>query len=145
MVGGVLRSVADVSMRLQFRYEISDHLGDLLDDYVRQHRSEQSEVTALDAHRLRMWMEKEHNGFFFENRLHVYFIWDPRIHAKLYHSMQQNRKLGGFTVSQKNAIQRTRKEHETYLAEFESILRGVESSMEVASLAPRRRTTQDFF
>jgi len=51
----------------------------------------------------------------FENRLHVYFIWDPRIHAKLYHSAQQNRRLGGFTLSQKKAIQRSRKEHDTIL------------------------------
>jgi len=145
MLEALFRSVPDVSMRLQFRYEISEHLGDLLDGYVQQHRSEQPEVTALDAHRLRMWMEKEHNGFFFENSLHVYFIWDPRIHAKLYHSMQQNRKLGGFTVSQKKAIQRTRKEHETYLAEFESILRGIEGSMEGANLGPRRLSTQDLF
>src|SRR3984893_4042094 len=112
MLEALFRSVPDVSMRLQFRYEISEHLGDLLDSYVQQQRSEQAEVMALDAHRLRMWMEKEHNGFYFENRLHIYLVWDPRIHAKLYHSAQQNRKLGGFTLSQKKAIPRTRKEHE---------------------------------
>src|ERR1700692_1854557 len=39
----LFRGVPDVSMRLQFRYEISEHLGDLLDSYVQQHRSEQSE------------------------------------------------------------------------------------------------------
>ena len=75
----------------------------------------------------------------------MYFIWDPRIHAKLYHSAQQNRSCGGFTLSQKKAIQRTRKEHETYLAEFESILRGIEGSMEAASLGPRRLVTQELF
>ncbi|MGF7181511.1 hypothetical protein [Tunturiibacter psychrotolerans] len=145
MLEALFRSVPDVSMRLQFRYEISEHLGDLFDTYVQQHRNDQSEVMALDAHRLRMWMEKEHNGFYFENRLHLYFIWDPRIHAKLYHSAQQNRKFGGFTVSQKKAIQRTRKEHETYLAEFESILRGIEGSMEATNLGPRRLSTQELY
>src|ERR1700722_14758034 len=129
MLEALFRSVPDVSMRIQFRYEILEHLGDLLDSYVAQQRADQAEVMALDAHRLRMWMEKEHNGFYFETRLHVYLIWDPRVHAKLYHSAHQNRKLGGFTVSQKKAIQRTRKEHETYLAEFESILRGIEGRM----------------
>ena len=145
MLEALFRSVPDVSMRLQFRYEISEHLGDLLDSYVQQQRSEQSEVMALDAHRLRMWMEKENNGFYFENRLHIYLVWDPRIHAKLYHSAQQNRKLGGFTMSQKKAIQRTRKEHETYLAEFESILRGIEGAMEATNLGPRRLSTQELF
>jgi type IV secretory pathway VirB4 component len=145
MLEALFRSVPDVSMRIQFRYEISEHLGDLLDSYVAQQRADQAEVMALDAHRLRMWMEKEHNGFYFETRLHVYLIWDPRVHAKLYHSAHQNRKLGGFTVSQRKAIQRTRKEHETYLAELESILRGIEGSMEAANLGSRRLTTQELF
>ena len=134
-----------MSMRIQFRYEISEHLGFLFEDYVNQQRTEQSEVMALDTHRLKMWQRKEQSGFYFENRLHVYFIWDPRIHAKLYHSAQQNRRLGGFSLSQKKSIQRSRKEHDTYLAEFESILRGIESSMETANLSPRRLSTQELF
>ncbi|MHB1935031.1 MAG: VirB4 family type IV secretion system protein [Acidobacteriaceae bacterium] len=145
MLEALMRSIPDVSMRIQFRYEISEHLDGLLEQYVDQQRSEQSEVMALDTHRLRMWQRKEQAGFYFENRLHVYYIWDPRIHARLYHSAQQNRKLGGFTLSQKKTIERTRKEHETYLAEFESILRGVEGSMESANLGPRRLSTQELF
>ncbi len=141
----LFRSVPDVSMRIQFRYEISEYLGDLLDNYLHEQRTAQSEVMALDAHRLQMWREKERRGYYFENRLHVYLVWDPRIHSKLYHSAEQNRKLGGFTLSQKKAIQRTRKEHETYLAEFESILRGIEGSMEAANLGSRRLTTQELF
>src|ERR1017187_186267 len=145
MLEALFRSVPDVSMRIQFRYEISERLGNLLDSYIHEQRTEQSEVMALDTHRLRMWRQNESSGFYFENRLHVYFIWDPRIHARLYHSTQQNRSLGGFTLSQKKAIQRTRREHEAYLAEFESILRGIEGSMEAASLGPRRLVTQELF
>ena len=145
MLEALFRSVPDVSMRIQFRYEISERLGDLLESYVHEQRTEQSEVMALDTHRLRMWRQKEGSGYFFENRLHVYFIWDPRIHAKLYHSVQQKRSANGFTLSQRRAIQRTRKEHETFLAEFESILRGIEGSMEAAGLGPRRLSTQDLF
>ena len=120
MLEALFRSVPDVSMRVQLRYEISERLGDLLDNYLHEQRTEQSEVMALDSHRLRMWRQKEQSGFFFEIRLHVYLVWDPRIHAKLYHSTQQSNSIGGFTLSQKKAIQRARKEHETYLAEFES-------------------------
>jgi type IV secretory pathway VirB4 component len=145
MLEALFRSVPDVSMRIQFRYEISERLNDLLDRYIREQRTEQSEVMALDSHRLRMWRQKEQSGYFFENRLQVYFIWDPRVHARLYHSNQQAHSLGGFTLSQTKAIQRARKEHETYLAEFESILRGIEGSMEAASLGPRRLKTQDLF
>jgi type IV secretory pathway VirB4 component len=145
MLEALLRSVPDVSMRIQFRYEISERLGDLLDRYIHEERTEQSEVMALDTHRLRMWREKEQNGYFFENRLHVYLIWDPRVHARLYHSAQQDRSLAGFTLSQTKAIQRARREHEAFLAEFESILRGTEGSMEAANLGPRRLSTQELF
>ena len=141
----LFRVVPDVSMRIQFRYEISEHLGDLLERYVDQQRAEQAEVMALDAHRLRMWRQKEREGFYFENRLHVYFIWDPRIHAKLYHPAQKRESSGSFTLSQKKAIQRSRKEHDNYVAEFESILRGVESGMEAASLGSRRLSRQELF
>ena len=34
MLEALFRSVPDVSMRIQFRYEISEHLGDLLDSYI---------------------------------------------------------------------------------------------------------------
>ena len=145
MLEALFRSVPDVSMRLQFRYEISEHLGELFDGYAGEQRTGQPEVIALDTHRLRMWQQKESAGYFFENRLHVYLIWDARTHAKLYHSAQRNRQTGGFAVSQKKAIQRTRREHETYLAEFESLLRGIEGSMEGANLGPRRLSTQELF
>ena len=145
MLEALFRSVPDVSMRIQFRYEISERLNDLLDRYIGEERTEQSEVMALDSHRLRMWRQKEQNGYFFENRLHVYFIWDPRNHARLYHSSQRNHSFRGFTLSQTKAIQRARMEHEAYLAEFESILRGIEGSMEAATLGPRRLKTQDLF
>jgi type IV secretory pathway VirB4 component len=141
----LFRSIPDVSMRVQFRYEIAEHLDGLIDEYVHAQRTDQAEVMALDAHRVRNWREKERNGEYFQIRLHVYFIWNPQVHAKLYHSAQQNRKQGSFTLSQKKAIQRTRKEHETDLAEFESILRGIETSLETAEIGPRRLTTQDLF
>ena len=141
----LFRGIPDVSMRVQFRYEIAEHLDGLIDEYVHAQRTDQAEVMALDAHRVRRWREKEADGAYFQNRLHVYFIWDPRIHAKLYHSAEQNRKLSGFALGQKKAIQRGRKEHETHLAEFESIMRGIESSLETAEIGPHRLTTQELF
>ena len=49
MLEALFRSVPDVSMRVQFRYEISEHLGDLLNSYIHEQRTEQSEVMALDS------------------------------------------------------------------------------------------------
>ena len=118
-------------MRVQFRYEVSEHLGRSSGtQYIHEQRTEQSEVMALDTHRLQ-YVETGRRTAASSLRTgsHVYFIWDPRIHAKLYHSVQQNRSLLWIHTSQKNAIQRTRRAgmRPTWL-EFESILRGIEGS-----------------
>jgi type IV secretory pathway VirB4 component len=127
LIEALLRSIPDVSMRVQFRYEISEDLGTLLEDYVRTQSTTQSELMALDTHRLEMWQAREREGHYFGIRLHAYFIWDPRIHAKIYHSAEKKRRDGGIAFSQKKCIERARKEHETLLNEFESIMRGVSS------------------
>src|ERR1700751_5297184 len=44
MLEALFRSVPDVSMRIQFRYEISERLNDLFERYIREQRTEQSEV-----------------------------------------------------------------------------------------------------
>jgi type IV secretory pathway VirB4 component len=144
-VEALLRSVPDVSMRVQFRYEITEDLGDLLVHYVDMQRTEQSELMALDTHRLQMWQEKEREGHYFGIRLHVFFIWDPRLHAKIYHSAERKRQSGGISFSQKKCIERALKEHQGILSEFESIMRGIESSLEAASLGPRRLADQELF
>jgi hypothetical protein len=64
----LFRSVPDVSMRIQFRYEISERLGHLFENYLDQQRAEIAEVMALDAHRLGMWRQKEESGYYFEPR-----------------------------------------------------------------------------
>src|ERR1700749_128937 len=58
LIEALLRSVPDVSMRVQFRYELSEDLGTLFEDYVRVQRTTQSESMALDTHRLAMWEAK---------------------------------------------------------------------------------------
>jgi hypothetical protein len=145
LIEALLRSIPDVSMRVQFRYEISEDLGTLLEDYVRTQSTTQSELMALDTHRLEMWQAREREGHYFGIRLHAYFIWDPRVHAKIYHSTEKKRRDGGIVFSQKKCIERARKEHETLLNEFESIMRGVAASLEAASLGPRRLNDQELF
>jgi hypothetical protein len=145
LIEALLRSIPDVSMRVQFRYEISEDLGPLLEDYVRTQSTTQSELMALDTHRLEMWQAREREGHYFGIRLHAYFIWDPRVHAKIYHSAEKKRRDGGMVFSQKKCIERARKEHETLLNEFESIMRGVAASLEAASLGPRRLNDQELF
>ena len=106
LVQALLRSLPDVSMRLQLRYEITDGLGDLLPGYLGMERVSQSELMALDVHRLEMWQRRERQGYYLSNRLHVYYHWDPRIHANLYHSAERKRKSGGLSLSRTKCIER---------------------------------------
>src|SRR5260370_42103151 len=87
----LFRSVPDVSMRVQFRYEISEHLGDLFEGYIDQQHTEIAEVMALDAHRLRMCRQKEESGSDSQPRPHVDFIWDPSVHSRPDHSAHPER------------------------------------------------------
>lgn len=145
MIEALLRAVPDVSMRVQFRYELSDSLGALLDEYRSMERVAQPEIMALDTYRLQMWQANEQRGHYLNNRLHVYFVWDPRVHAKLYHSTERKRSAGGLVFSQKKCIERAKKEHKRLLTEFNSIMRGIESSMDAAELGPRRLSDQELF
>jgi hypothetical protein len=145
MIEALLRSIPDVSMRIQFRYELSDSLGALLDDYRSMERVAQPEIMALDTYRLQMWQANEQRGHYLNHRLHVYFIWDPRVHARLYHSAERKRKAGGLVLSQKKCIERAEKEHKALLTEFESIMRGIESSMDAAELGQQRLDNQTLF
>ncbi len=145
MIEAMLRSLPDSSMRVQFRYEITEDLGTLLEEYVSLQRTEQSELMALDTHRLAMWQARERQGFYFTSKLRVYFVWNPRIHAKIHHSTEQKRKAGGLAIGLKRCIERARTEHEELLSEFKAILSGLERSMQAARLGPRRILDQELF
>src|SRR6185312_14017134 len=55
MIEALLRSLPEQSMRVQFRYELAENLGDLLNDYIAGQRSESRAVVELDAVRLGRW------------------------------------------------------------------------------------------
>ena len=59
MLEALLRSVPEQSMRVQFRYEMVEDLGDLLERYIAGQRSERDEATVLDDLRVDRWRTKE--------------------------------------------------------------------------------------
>ena len=146
MLEALFRSVPDVSMRIQFRYEISERLGDLLE----QLRSRAAHrAVGGDGARFASAPDVATKG---KQRLLLREPASCLLHLGPAHSREalplrsaEPQRLVDSLLSQKKAIQRARKEHETYLAEFESILRGIEGSMEAASLGPRRLSTQELF
>lgn len=144
MLEALLRSLPEQSMRVQFRYEVVEDLGDLLEQYVAGQRSERGEVIALDELRVERWRGKEVNGCYMRPLLHVYFIWDPVVHHRV-SGKPLKPSRDPFSLSARKCIDRSGQEHEQLLAEYESLLRGVETALEAAELGARRLTDEDLF
>jgi hypothetical protein len=144
MLEALFRSLPEQSMRVQFRYEVVEDLGDLLEQYGEAQQSERAEVIALDEERVERWRMKEENGHYMRPLLHVYFIWDPVVHRRI--AGKPLKPTGKpFSLSARKCIERSHQEHQQLLAEFESLLRGLETTLEAAELGARRLTDDDLF
>jgi hypothetical protein len=144
MLEALLRSLPEQSMKVQIRYEVVEDLADLLEQYVAGQRSERTEVIELDALRVERWRGKEDAGAYMRPILHVYFIWDPILHHRI---IGKPLKPQGeiFNLSARKCIERSRQEHQDLLAEFESLLGGVETALGAAELGARRLTDHELF
>ncbi len=60
----LIRSLPERSMRMQARFEITEGLGDLLENYKQQLRTENPTLLALDRARLEAWIAREKDGFY---------------------------------------------------------------------------------
>jgi hypothetical protein len=144
MLEALLRSLPEQSMRVQFRHETVEDLGDLLEQFVAAQRSQREELAVLDRLRVERWRHRELSGCYMQSLLHVYFIWDPVIHHRV--SGKPGRPSGNaFNLSARKCIQRSAHEHRLLVTEFESLLRGVETALEAADLGARRLTEDDLF
>jgi hypothetical protein len=144
MLEALLRSLPEQSMKVQIRYEVVEDLADVLEQYVAGQRSERTEVIELDALRVERWRGKEDAGAYMRPMLHVYFIWDPILHHRI---IGKPLKPQGeiFNLSARKCIERSRQEHQDLLAEFESLLGGVETALGAAELGARRLTDHELF
>ena len=145
----LIRSLPERSMRMQVRFEITEGLGDLLDDYKNQLRSQNQTLLALDRGRLDAWRTREREGFYLRPLLHAYFHWNPAVHHELpgggLGNIAKRVSLDGFSLSANRCIQRTRREHEDLLSEFASILSGVEQTLRATGMVVRRLSDADIF
>ncbi len=144
MLGALLKSIPEQSMRVQMRYEVVEDLGNLLEDYTAQDQSGDGVGRILDAARLRAWRDKAATGHYLRPLLHAYFIWDPRLHHRVTGKATEQRNFS-WSLSARVSVERSRKEHEELLAEFESLLVGIEATMQAAELGARRLTDQELF
>lgn len=139
----LVRAMPERSMRLQVRFEIAEGAGNVIDRYKQENRNENPILQALDRERIEAWRARDQAGFYLRHILHAYFIWDPRAHHQQRDSDWTQRM--GFSLSAKKGIERSRQEHEELLAEFESLLAGVEATLNATGMKARRMTHNDIF
>lgn len=139
----LVRSLPERSMRMQVRFEIAEGAGNVIERYKAENRSESPVLQALDRERIEAWRTKDAAGSFLRHFLHAYFIWDPRVHHQQRDSDWTQRM--GWSLSAKKCIERTRQEHEELLAEFESLLTGIEATFHATGMNARRMTHNDIF
>jgi len=145
----LIRALPERSLRLQLRFEITEGTGDLLDRHSREKRNSSVILQTIDHEHLTAWQTREGVGDYLRHLLHAYFIWNPRVHHQSpdfewKHKMKSN---GGarWSLSAGKCIERTRQEHEDLLAEFNSLMSGVEASLHSTGIGARRMTHQEIF
>ena len=147
LLESLVRSLPERSMRMQVRFEISEGTGDLVSRYVQERRSESQVLRELDRLHIELWQSRESAGFYLEHFLHLYFIWNPRIHHQSpdFEWKRTMKSSGRLSVSAAKCIERSRQEHEELLSEFNSLLAGVEATLGATGMSIRRMTQQNIF
>jgi type IV secretory pathway VirB4 component len=142
----LIRSLPERSMRLQARFEISEGAGELIARYNREQQSPSQVLQTLDREQSNAWLRKNAEGFYVDQSLHFYFIWDPRIHHQSPDFEWKKKMRGGsVSMSAKKCIERSRREHEELVSEFNSLMSGVEASLQATGMKIDRMSHRDLF
>jgi hypothetical protein len=149
-VDALIRTCPEESMRIQIRYEVNDQIGDTLAQYEAGRNTPFEAAVALDESRVTRWMKRAGSGDFLTRGLTIYFTWSPVVHRRVMAASggaaskiaPDRESLSIFT---KTCITRSLAQHEAIMSQFESILRGVESSMIAADFSPERLTHEEMF
>jgi len=149
LLEALVRSLPERSMRMQIRFEIAEGTGDLLGRYNAQQRNPSAALQTLDRARVETWRTRDAAGYYLRDFLYAYFIWDPKIHHQST-DFEWKRKMkgtngGGWSLSAAKCMERTRREHEDLLAEFNSLMSGVETTLEATGMRARRMSHQEIF
>jgi len=147
LLEALIRSLPERSMRMQVRFEIAEGTGDLVPRYIRERHSERAVLRELDRLRVDLWRSREAAGFYLLHFLHIYYIWNPKIHHESpdFEWKRRMKSRSSPSLSARKCVERTRREHEELLAEFNSLLAGVEATLEATGMNMRRMSHRDIF
>lgn len=146
----LVRSLPERSMRMQIRFEITEGLGGLLEAYKRELRTDNPTLQSMDRSRVEAWGERERAGFYLRPIVNAYFCWDPKIHheipaAHFRSKLQEWSDWKRWSLSASKCIERSRREHEDLIAEFNSLLAGVKQTLVAIGMSTRRMTADELF
>ena len=146
LLEALIRSLPERSMRLQARFEISEGVGDLIAGYHREQHHTSRVLHEIDGEQSEIWRRKIAAGYYLEHSLHFFFIWDPRIHHQSPDvEWKKKMRVNHFSMSATKCIERSRREHEELVAEFNSLMSGVEATLEATGMKIERMTDNDLF
>ena len=155
-------TIPEESMRVQFRYEVIENVGSLLERYEAARTTTLPHVIAMDQQRVEDWRGADRAGEFLTRVAAVYFIWNPEVHARgmaesggpLKKKDDAKNSGGGIigwfkslfsSVSVSKNITASRAKHFENLNRFESLIMGMETSLTTAEMRPKRMTHEDLF
>jgi len=141
----VLRSMPERSMRLHLRCEIRQDTGDMIRRYADSNRNSKAILASIDTERCARWSEKEAAGEFLDYRLYAIFHWDPATHQSEPGREWEQELRRTFRLSANKCIQRTRHEHDRLLAEFTSLLAGIETTLASTGMLMQRLSDEALF
>ena len=142
----LVRSLPERSMRMQVRFEVAEGTGDLIARHNRELRNPSPVLQALDQEQADAWLKRDAEGFYLRHFLHLYFVWDPRVHHQS-PDLEWKKKMRGssFSVSAAKCIERSRREHEDLVAEARSLMAGVEATLQSTGMKLTRMSGDDLF
>jgi type IV secretory pathway VirB4 component len=143
----LVRSLPERSMRMQVRYEVTEGYGNLPERYLKEQSIENPVLQTLDCERLNMWRTREEEGQYLQRHLHVFFIWNPDVHRESpdFEWRKTRRATGKWNLAANKCIERSLREHQDLLSEFESLMSGVQATLEATGMQPRRMNDQELF
>lgn len=142
----LVRTLPERSMRLQARFELSEGTGGLIARYSREQKNPSAVLQAVDRQQADAWREKDAAGYYLQQLLHFYLIWDPRIHHQS-PVFEWKKKMRGnsLSMSVSKCMERSRREHADLLAEFNSLISGLEATLRATGMKIERLTQDDIF
>jgi type IV secretory pathway VirB4 component len=142
----LFRGLAERSMRLQVRFEITEGTGDLIARYNREQQNKSAVLQTLDREHSESWLKKDADGYYLRQLLNFYVIWNPAVHHQS-SDLEWKKKMraNSWSVSATKCIERSRREHEDLLSEFNSLLSGIEATLQATGMKVRRMTDNDLF